>query len=51
MIEPRRGAGLDDKASWELAHDGVLAAKHTYCEAINHSKVFFMFFSLILLMR
>ena len=46
MIEPLGGVGLDVKASWELAHDGDLAAKHTYCKAINHSKVFFIFFSI-----
>ena len=44
MIEPLGGVRLDVKASWELAHDGDLATKHTYCEAINHSKVFFIFF-------
>ena len=46
MIKPLGGVGLDVKAAWELAHDGDLAAKHTYCKAINHSKVFFIFFSI-----
>ncbi|MBQ2540131.1 MAG: hypothetical protein II551_00625, partial [Paludibacteraceae bacterium] len=45
MIDPLGGVGLDDKAAWELAHDSDLAAKHTYCKTINHSKVFFIFFS------
>ena len=46
MIEPLGGVVLDVKAAWELARDGDLAAKHTYCIAINHSKVFFIFFSI-----